>query len=198
LDWILENAALLAMVVAAANGAQVPPELVLAIIEAESGGNPYAAKITPTYPYTVPQAKRPAGVDPNTELYMQKTAWGLMQVMGATARSVGFDGRLPELTDPNVNVRLGVAYLETLMRKHQSKHGLAGVIAAYNGGAPRKRPDGKFINQGYVDRVTKAMEKYRGVAEQKKDAATGSEETAEPDGEKSDPAANGKGKKTKN
>ena len=158
MDWIL-GGLVLAMIIGAAEQAQIPPELILAIIEVESGGEAYAAKLNPNYPYTMPQAKRPAGVDPNTEMYMQKTAWGLMQVMGATARSVGFDGRLPELAAPDINVRVGVAYLNTLMSKHRARYGLEGVVAAYNGGSPRKRPDGKFVNQGYVDKVMKAIEK---------------------------------------
>jgi soluble lytic murein transglycosylase-like protein len=174
----------LMMILEAARSVQIPPELILAIIEVESGGEAYAAKLNPHYPFTMPQAKRPAGVDHNTEIYMQKTAWGLMQVMGATARSVGFDGRLPELTDPAVNVKTGVAYLETLMSKYHARHGLSGVAAAYNGGAPRKRPDGKFLNQGYVDKVMKAMEKYRAVAEASKAGEPVPEEEAraEPEG----------------
>jgi soluble lytic murein transglycosylase-like protein len=165
-DWILGGMVLIT-IIEAARSVQIPPELILAIIEVESSGEAYAAKLNPHYPFTMPQAKRPAGVDHNTEIYMQKTAWGLMQVMGATARSAGFEGRLPELTDPAVNVKTGVAYLGTLMSKHRTRHGLEGVVAAYNGGAPRKRPDGKWVNQGYVDKVMKAMEKYKTVAEGK-------------------------------
>ena len=38
MDWLLKNAALMGLIVSTARGAQVPPELVLGIIEAESGG----------------------------------------------------------------------------------------------------------------------------------------------------------------
>ncbi len=171
MDWILGNLAILGMIILAARQAQIPPEMVLAIIERESGGNPHAAKISPNYIYTMPQAKRPGMCDINTESYMQKTAWGLMQIMGATARSTGFDGWLPELIDPKINVAVGVAHLSNLMTRHYNKYGVAGVIAAYNGGAPRQRPDGKYLNQWYVDEVSKGMKKYETVIKEKEEEA---------------------------
>jgi soluble lytic murein transglycosylase-like protein len=195
MDFVLGSLALMELIVGAAGRApeKIPAELILAIVEVESGGEPFAARIVPNYPYTMPRAKRPAGVERETERYMQKTAWGLTQVMGATARSVGFEGYLPELTDPAINVETGVAYLRELARKYGARHGLEGIIAAYNGGAPRKRPDGKFHNQGYVDRVLKAMEKYRSVVmEREKEGEAG-----KPDDDKSDPAAAGKPRRPK-
>ena len=163
MDWLLQNAALLGLIVSTARGVQVPPELVLAIIEAESGGDPYAAKINPTYPYTVKQAKRPAGCSVDVERMFQKTAWGLMQVMGATARELGFDGWLSELVVPETNVRLGIEFLGRKMSQYFERDGIEGVVAAYNGGAPRRRPDGKFVNQTYVDRAMEAAKRFEAV-----------------------------------
>jgi hypothetical protein len=119
----------------------------------------------------MPQARFPSDCTLNTEILMQKTSWGLMQIMGATARSVGFDGWLPELTDAKTNVRTGTAYLALMMGRHYKRHGLPGVIAAYNAGSPRTRPDGKFVNQSYVDKVLKAMEKYKPIVEEKGEEA---------------------------
>ena len=48
MDWLLENAALLGLIVSTARGVQAPPELVLGIIEAESGGDPHATNINST------------------------------------------------------------------------------------------------------------------------------------------------------
>ena len=163
MNWLLENAALLGLIVSTARGAQVPPELVLGIIEIESGGDRYAAKINPTYPYTMMQAKRPAGCSVDMERMCQKTAWGLMQVMGATARELGFDGWLSELVNPETNVRLGIEFLGRKMSQYFERDGIEGVVAAYNGGAPRRRPDGKFTNQGYVDRVMEAAKRFEAV-----------------------------------
>lgn len=164
MNWLLENAALLSLIVSTARGVQVPPELVLAIIEIESGGDPYAAKINPTYPYTMMQAKRPAGCSVDVERMFQKTAWGLMQVMGATARGLGFDGWLSELVVPETNVRLGIEFLGRKMSQYFERDGIEGVVAAYNGGAPRRRPDGKFVNQTYVDRAMGAAKRFEAIA----------------------------------
>ncbi|MDR1874376.1 MAG: transglycosylase SLT domain-containing protein [Synergistaceae bacterium] len=171
MDFILNGLGMLGMIILSARQAQIPPELVLAIIETESGGNPYAVRMHPTYAYTMPQAKKPAACTLDTELYLQRSSLGLMQIMGATARSVGFDGWLPELFQPALNVQVGVGHLSSLMSKYRNKHGVNGVIAAYNAGSPRKRPDGKFVNQGYVDKVLKAMEKYEPVVKEKEEAA---------------------------
>ena len=163
MNWLLENAALLSLIVSTARGAQVPPEVALGIIKIESGGDRYAAKINPTYPYMMMQAKRPAGCSVDVERLFQKTAWGLMQVMGATARELGFDGWLSELVVPETNVRLGIEFLGRKMSQHLERDGIEGVVAAYNGGAPRRRPDGKFVNQTYVDRVMEAAKRFEAV-----------------------------------
>ena len=163
MNWLLENAALMGLIVSTARGVQAPPELVLGIIEAESGGDPHAIKINSTYPYTMMQAKRPAGCSVDMERMCQKTAWGLMQVMGATARELGFDGWLSELVDPETNIRLGVKFLGRKMSQYFERDGIEGVVAAYNGGAPRRRPDGKFVNQGYVDKVMEAAKRFEAV-----------------------------------
>ncbi|MDR2522554.1 MAG: transglycosylase SLT domain-containing protein [Synergistaceae bacterium] len=195
MEWILER--LLGMVITTAQQAQVPPELVLALIEAESGGNPYAARLTANYPYTVMQASRPSACDLSTENIMQKTAWGLMQLMGATARSLGFDGWLPELAEPKVCLPLGAEYLKRLMGRYHEKYGLAGVVSACNTGTPRTRPDGKFVNQGYVDKVLKTMEKYKPIVREKENETA--EEEAVPSSENDDrPAKRKKGASSEN
>ena len=166
MDWLLQNAALLGLIVSTARGAQVPPELVLGIIEAESGGDPRVARINSTYPYTMMQAKRPAMCSVDVERIFQKTAWGLMQVMGATARELGFEDWLSELVFPETNIRLGIEFLGRKMSQYLDRDGIEGVVAAYNGGAPRRRPDGKFTNQGYVDRVMEASGRYKAKVEE--------------------------------
>ena len=65
-------------------------------------------------------------------------ALGLMQVMPKTGRSVA--GRIgikrfapTQLTNPDINVRIGAAHFRNLMREHENQ--LEHVIAAYNAGA---------------------------------------------------------------
>ena len=112
------------------------------------------------------QAKRPAMCSVDVERIFQKTAWGLMQVMGATARELGFEDWLSELVFPETNIRLGIEFLGRKMSQYLDRDGIEGVVAAYNSGAPRRRPDGKFVNQGYVDRVMEAMERYKAAVEE--------------------------------
>ena len=179
MDWLLKNAALMGLIVSTARGAQVPPELVLGIIEAESGGDPHATKINSTYPYTMMQAKRPAGCSVDMERMCQKTAWGLMQVIGATARELGFDGWLSELVSPETNIRLGIEFLRRKMSQYFERDGIEGVAAAYNGGAPRRRPDGKFVNQSYVDKVMEAAKRFEAVVSKFETLETSSAAKAE-------------------
>ena len=166
MNWLLKNAALMGLIVSTARGAQVPPELVLGIIEAESGGDPRVARINSTYPYTMMQAKRPAMCSVDVERIFQKTAWGLMQVMGATARELGFEDWLSELVFPETNIRLGIEFLGRKMSQYLDRDGIEGVVAAYNGGAPRRRPDGKFVNQSYVDKVMESAGRYKATVEE--------------------------------
>ena len=164
MDFITGSKALLGLIVALATQAGLPPEMVLAIIEAESGGNPYATAFNPNAAVKM-QLKRPAICSEGTDGVHQRTAWGVMQVMGLTARGLGFEGWLPELVEPEINIRLGVAYLAELKKRFFAAHGLDGVIAAYRKGSPRKTSEGKFLSQGYVDRIKQLMPKYKSVVE---------------------------------
>lgn len=148
----------------------IPLELLKAIIEVESGGDPWAVRFEPEYQwfYDVEkhepwdrQSTRPfpslSGVSSATEKNLQATSFGLMQIMGATAREMGFERPfLSELCEPRINLKYGCRYLVQLHRRFGDEHGWGGVAAAYNAGSPRKREDGSWENQAYLDKLEAA------------------------------------------
>jgi soluble lytic murein transglycosylase len=127
---------LVAVILREARAAGLAPELVLAVIEIESGGRTDAVS--------------PAG------------AVGLMQLLPTTgafvARSAGLPWRGPEaLFDPALNVRLGVRYLERLMRRYPD---LRIALAAYNWGPGHisgRLRRGEPLPRRYADRVLAAL-----------------------------------------
>lgn len=136
----------------------LPVRLVEAVVGVESGGNTWSIRYEPAfYERYVRQdktvrAKAPCSLD--TERKSRATSWGLMQVMGATARGLGFDGAfLSELTDPAVGLEYGCRLLARLGERCKASHGWPGAVAAYNAGSVRLGPEGGFVNQAYVDKI---------------------------------------------
>ncbi len=81
------NADIMILSAAAAKSHGLPPPLVYAIIETESGGNPWAIRYEPAFyeKYIAPAPIKGRGTcSAQTEARMQATSWGLMQIMGAT------------------------------------------------------------------------------------------------------------------
>ncbi|MEM4655267.1 MAG: lytic transglycosylase domain-containing protein [Thermosphaera sp.] len=158
----------------------LPTWLVRAIVSVESGGNPWAWNPEPAYRYLwdvraqkpfrrlthieatvkTPPPDFPAiAGDRDQEWWAQQASWGLMQVMGAVARELGFTGPyLTELCDPLLNLELGCLHLSLLRDRYLARWGWPGVIAAYNAGTPRVLVDGRFSNQDYVDKIYKKKE----------------------------------------
>lgn len=111
----------------AAKLAGVPPQLAAAVIYQESRGNPAAARYEHKFfmRYVDWRGRKdlhgyvPTGCTLDTEKRLRATSFGLMQVMGQTARERGFRGEfLPELFDPATNLRVGCEYLAHLLNSH--------------------------------------------------------------------------------
>lgn len=136
----------------------VPPVLILSIIYQESRGAVWATRYEPDYNYLyMPMVyKDKLGISLATETNHQKTSWGLMQIMLATAREEGFDDYAPALCVPATNIHFGAKVLSRLLNKYA---GINPAIAAYNAGTPQMRQDGSglYKNQLYVDSVQKWM-----------------------------------------
>jgi len=152
------------------------PALICALCEVESGRVPWAVRYESGYEWLfgrieddfpgIIKFKHSYPGSLSTEVQMQKTSWGLMQIMGATARERGFRSWLTELCDPQVNLEWGCKHLRWMI-DHNNAYGLPDfrikpedLAAAWNAGKARF-VDGKYTNQSYVDRVVKAMEGYQ-------------------------------------
>jgi soluble lytic murein transglycosylase-like protein len=123
----------------------LPWELVAAIVHTESAFNQWAVRYEPSYKYLVGQEGNLSA----SERMQQMTSWGLMQVMGGVAREYGHTGFCAQLCDPIVGLNIGCKHLAKYRTRYPEWQD---VIASYNAGRPVKR-DGKYLNQGYVDKV---------------------------------------------
>lgn len=130
----------------------IPPGLIRAIIQVESGGNPYAVRYEKNFRWLNEPLDR-FHWHTDTERVMQKTSWGLMQIMGVIARDMGFKERfLTELLDPRINIEYGCQHLKNFYDKYNTWEK---AILSYNAGSPRKNEDGEYVNQAYLDKVLK-------------------------------------------
>jgi len=126
----------------------VPICCVKALCFVESNFDEFALRYEPSYKWLV-------GSDSTltaTERMGQMCSWGLIQVMGGVAREMGFTGHFPRLCDPFLGLRYGLRHLLKFYMKYGD---WPDALSAYNAGSPRKGPDGKYLNQGYVDNVLK-------------------------------------------
>ena len=130
-----------------------------AIIQVESNYNIYAMRLEDKAKNFVIPAKfaHINFITIETEVALQKFSWGLCQVMGATARWLGFQGPLPVLCEPETNLNWCCRYLCRLRDEYGGI--LENVIAAYNGGSIRRNSTGEFFNQTYVDKIIKIYTK---------------------------------------
>lgn len=167
-------------VTTAADAAGLDPALAAAFCDVESSWDAHAVNPEPRYRYLVdvrdgrpfrqltaaemasesPPADFPSlpGVPADAEWQLQQMSLGLMQVMGAVARECGFKGRfLTELCEPEIGLAYGCRKLAALSRRGAS---LEDVAAAYNAGTARRDADGKYVNQGYVDKIAAAFARY--------------------------------------
>lgn len=142
---------ILELIVTHAQAHQLEPELVYAVCRQESSLNPVAVRHEPDYRWVYrPKDVKPRWCSLDTERMLQKTSFGLMQVMGAVFREYGFEGWLSEvICCPTIQLEYGCRHLERKI----SKWGKLDGVAAYNAGSPRRNPDGKLVNQYYVDNV---------------------------------------------
>jgi soluble lytic murein transglycosylase-like protein len=127
------------LIEAAARRHRLPVQLVLAMVRHESvGGVTHAVRYEPGFYDRYIKGKtpnfRPSHCSWDTERIGRATSWGLVQIMGETARCQGFRGWFPELCVPEVGLEWGCLYLRRLADRYLSDGGWQVVCRAYNGG----------------------------------------------------------------
>jgi len=146
---------------AAALRFNLPVRLIQAMILIESGGLPWAMRYEPAFfdKYVAPREIKPLRpCSEATERRGRATSWGLMQIMGETARSVGFDRPyLSELCAPDVGLLWACSYLGRLRDRFLVSHDWAAVVAAYNGGPGAVLGPESFTNPEYPRKVLAAL-----------------------------------------
>jgi soluble lytic murein transglycosylase-like protein len=134
----------------------ISPILLMAIILVESGGNKFATRYQHGYQYLykVLAFSKLLNLNYTTEKSFQSTSHGYVQIMGATARFLGFTGYPTQLYDADINIRYGAKLLGQLRRRYGND---LDAISAYNQGQPFKTKKGFYKNQEYVNKVVKKM-----------------------------------------
>lgn len=127
---------------------ELDPILVCAVIEQESSWDPWAIRYEPGFLHKYVAPLYTAGQFSVTEAYTRSMSWGLGQVMGQTARELGFDRPcLTELCDPEI----GIEFLCRKLKKCFAKTSDPTIaLLAYNGGS----------NPQYAVEVLPRQQKY--------------------------------------
>ena len=138
----------------AAERHKLPPELIAAVIQLESGGNTYAVRYEPLYRWThmIASLANVAGCTYATMEQMQKTSYGLMQVMGGVYyehRKISDGYWATAMIDPDIGLDFGCRHLKQKFVQYGPDP--ANTYAAYNAGSVRFTPGGHFQNQRAVD-----------------------------------------------
>lgn len=124
----------------------ITTELICAIIEQESGWNPWAYRYEPMFydRYIIPlQVSEQTG-------RFRATSWGLMQLMGQVAREFGFIGEyFTQLCDPDTGVDYGCKKLKKCLDDAGGDETKA-LLRWNGGGAP-----------AYAAQVLARKEKYK-------------------------------------
>ncbi len=140
---------------------RIDAHLIEAIIVTESSGDADATRFEPKWHlYNNPQFYCDhLGISKQEEEVSQATSWGLMQVMGAVARDLGYTEDLKMLLVPEVGIFYGCKKLKQLMQRYGSEEA---VVSAYNQGNARMA-NGMYMNQRYVDKVYAYLRQLRAL-----------------------------------
>jgi len=132
---------------------------VAAIAMKESKGVEFSSRYEPSYTdlWFYRQNAERLEISQATERTHQKTSWGIMQVMGSTARELQFKGMLPALGGNALSLKYGCKYLKMQLVRYGT-YRLA--VAAYNRGSIIKTKGGLLVNEKYIDDVSRNYREF--------------------------------------
>lgn len=125
----------------AARAHDLPPEIVCAVIEQESGWDRWAARYEPAFyqRYIEPLLAGSGSFD-ETEAHMRAFSWGLMQVIGQVAREHRFSASsLAQLCEPGAGLEIGCRVLAAKLAAAEGN--IPRALLLWNGGGNRGYPD---------------------------------------------------------
>lgn len=147
-------------IVDAAEELGIDPHLLGAVVRQESNGKTHAVRYEGHFKWLNSPGNfaKANGISEETETVLQKISFGLVQIMGGTARDIGFSGPLTSLCEPEIGLYWGGKYLKKMLDKYST---VEEALASYNAGSPRRNQNGDFVNQYYVDRVMRFYREAR-------------------------------------
>lgn len=135
----------LQLIQAKASSMGLDPALCCAIAEQESAGNPWAIRYEPAFylRYEASQNLTP------TEKTARAMSWGLFQLMGESAREIGYKGDLAALCDPSTGIAWGLLLFQKKLAL--AKNDVTKALLFWNGGS----------NTAYPGQVLARVAKYQ-------------------------------------
>jgi len=122
----------------------IEPSLFLGLIEQESGFNTWASRFEPVFYDRYILKSFPTRT---TESVARATSYGLCQVMGATARELGFDtASMCALCDEAIGLDIGARKLSACLKS--AKGDVTAALLKYNGGSNKDYPIQVMAKQG--------------------------------------------------
>lgn len=109
--------------------------LVCAVIEQESNWAQYAIRYEPAFQKHYVE---PLNLGPS-ETVARSISWGLMQLMGQSAREMGFNGKMASLCDPDNGLEWGCKHLKGKLDAHGGD--VTKGLLAWNGGGNKEYPE---------------------------------------------------------
>jgi soluble lytic murein transglycosylase-like protein len=122
------------------------PAIVYGVCVKESSLDPVQVRYEPSWMWFIDNHHgQPAACSDATERICQAISWGLMQVLGAVYRELGYVGWLSAIAaDVDVQLEYGCRYLAKKIKRYGS---LRSGLSAYNAGVPVDSNQASYVDK---------------------------------------------------